>query len=158
MADYEMKRKANIGSSSLILIFIVLCLATFGILSLSNARRETVLSEKNAAAVQAYYQTDSRGAEFFAQAEQSLKAAPAAAPTDAVKTEALAVFGDFYNQETGRFSTDIPMEHGQALRIELEPEWDARRCRVDTWRVYQKEDYEIDQSIPVWTGGNTDGN
>ncbi|MDD3251530.1 MAG: short-chain dehydrogenase [Lachnospiraceae bacterium] len=158
MADYEIKRKANIGSSSLILIFIVLCLATFGILSLSNARRETVLSEKNAAAVQAYYQTDSKGTEFFAQAAQSLKAAPADAAAEVVKAEALAVFGSYYNQETGRFSTDIPMEHGQALRVELEPDWDARRCRVCAWNVYQKEDYEIDQSIPVWTGGSINGN
>ena len=38
MADYEMRRKANIGSSSLILIFIVLCLATFGLLSLGDRK------------------------------------------------------------------------------------------------------------------------
>lgn len=52
MADYEIRRNAGIGSSSLIVIFIVLCLTTFGLLSLGNAKNDALLSERNAEAVQ----------------------------------------------------------------------------------------------------------
>ena len=54
MAKQEIRRKANIGSSSLILIFIVLCLVTFSVLSLGNAKREDALSRRSADSVQKY--------------------------------------------------------------------------------------------------------
>ena len=38
MAGEASRNKVNIGASSLILIFIVLCMATFGLLSLSSAQ------------------------------------------------------------------------------------------------------------------------
>ena len=41
MAKQEIRRKANIGSSSLILIFIVLCLVTFSVLSLATQSGKT---------------------------------------------------------------------------------------------------------------------
>ena len=72
MADYEVRRKANIGSSSLILIFIVLCLATFGLLSLGNAKSDELLSVRNAVAVKDYYQADGLGQEFVRQVDQAL--------------------------------------------------------------------------------------
>ena len=75
MADYEMRRKANIGSSSLILIFIVLCLATFGLLSLGNARGDELLSVRNAAAVKEYYRADGVGEEFVQTVDQAFKRA-----------------------------------------------------------------------------------
>ena len=40
MAKQESGFKANIGSSSLILIFIVMCLVTFGMLSLTSAKSD----------------------------------------------------------------------------------------------------------------------
>ena len=58
MAKQEIRRKANIGSSSLILIFIVLCLVTFSVLSLGNAKREDALSHRSADSVQEYYRAD----------------------------------------------------------------------------------------------------
>ncbi len=47
MAKSEMKSGANIGSASLILIFIVLCLGTFGLLSLTSAKNDLDLAERN---------------------------------------------------------------------------------------------------------------
>ena len=46
MASQEIRRKANIGSSTLIVIFIVLCLATFSLLSLGNAKSDSLLSDR----------------------------------------------------------------------------------------------------------------
>ena len=42
------RNKVSIGASSLILIFIVLCMATFGLLSLSSAQGDLKLARRNA--------------------------------------------------------------------------------------------------------------
>ena len=118
MADFETKKKANIGSSSLILIFIVLCLATFGLLSLGNARGDELLSVRNAAAVKEYYRADGLGEEFLRQVDQSLQKADAGS-VETVKEQVLAEFGDYYQEDRKSFLTDIPMDAGQALRVEL---------------------------------------
>lgn len=44
MAGEASRNKVNIGASSLILIFIVLCMATFGLLSLSSAQGDLKLA------------------------------------------------------------------------------------------------------------------
>lgn len=154
MADYEIRRNANIGSSSLIVIFIVLCLTTFGLLSLGNAKNDALLSERNAEAVREYYRADSLGESFLQQADRAVaEAKERCADPEQRKKQVLEAFGDYYQEETGRLCTEIPMAAGQALRIELEPDWVKGSCRAAVWRVYNQEDYEIDQSIRVWTGG-----
>ncbi len=42
------------------------------------------------------------------------------------------------------------MNAGQALRVELALDWEQKTYQVLSWKVYHQEDYEIDQSIPVW--------
>ena len=42
------------------------------------------------------------------------------------------------------------MEYGQALHIELDLAGDE--IQVKSWNVYNREEYEIDSSVPVWTG------
>ena len=55
MAEQTSRNKVNIGLSSLILIFIVLCLSTFGLLSLSSARGDLELAERGAQAAKEFY-------------------------------------------------------------------------------------------------------
>lgn len=162
MADYEVKQRAGIGSTSLILIFIVLCLVTFSILSLGNARREEFLSEKNAAAVREYYRADSLAEEFVNQVARALGPVGetpggggdvAAAGT--AKERVLDAFGEYYREETDTLRTDIAMAAGQALQVELAVDWDSGEYRVLAWNVYNREEYEIDRSVPVWTGGGS---
>ena len=159
-----MKTKMNIGISSLILIFIVLCLVTFGLLSLSSARNDLILAERNGDAVKEYYRADSEGEKFIAMAEDRLKkiAAESGAndlsevPAARLKEE----LGEFYDEGEHTIRTDISMERGQALHVELDIEKDSRRgtfCSVRSFYVYNQEDYDIDQSIPVWTGQSTGG-
>lgn len=139
-----MGRRINIGTSSLVLIFIVLCLATFGLLSLSNAKGDWNLANKNAEAVRNYYQADAEGVAFYREMSQRLKKTDAAL---SLETE----FGEFYSPDSGLLQTDIAMNYGQALHIELEVMSD-RSCQIRSWKVYNRENYEIDDSIPVWTG------
>ncbi len=152
MANYEVRKKANIGSSSLILIFIVLCLATFGLLSLGNAKSDELLSVRNAMAVKDYYRADALGEEFVRTVDQALIQAGTEKDSEQMKAKVLALAGDYYQKETDHFLTDIPMNAGQALRIELGVDWEERTLEILAWKVYIQEVYEIDQSIKVWSG------
>lgn len=54
--DKQQSSFVNIGSSSLLIIFLVLCLATFAILSLSSARSDYSFSERLASHKTEYYE------------------------------------------------------------------------------------------------------
>ena len=58
----------------------------------------------------------------------------------------------YLQSASGTYCTDVPMNAGQALRVELALDWEQKTYQVLSWKVYHQEDYEIDQSIPVWSG------
>ncbi|MBT9777555.1 hypothetical protein GPL15_13690 [Clostridium sp. MCC353] len=148
-----MKGRMNIGSTSLILIFIVLCLATFGLLSLSSAKGDWNLAQKGAASALIYYQADREGENFLEMADKKLQEAFLSAGSGDVETALEVALGDYYRKETGTVETDIPMEYGQVLHIELRiNEGGSTLFEISEWKVFNQDEYEIDDSMPVWTG------
>ena len=124
MAGEASRNKVNIGASSLILIFIVLCMATFGLLSLSSAQGDLKLAGRNGEAVRAYYEADSRGQQWLKEVDQVLteewgreRIPPSAAWISRTGWESFTQGNRTYFH--GLISTDIPMDRGQSLRIEL---------------------------------------
>ena len=146
-------RSVNLGSSSLILIFIVLCLGTFALLSLSSAKKDLDLAERNEQAVAEYYRADGKGEEFLMEADRAFSQALEKHPDnpEALLRETL---GDAWNGERKQAEIQIPMANGQALSIVLGLSWEEgeKQLKVMEWRVVNVEDYEIDQNLPVWDG------
>lgn len=155
MAKQESGFKANIGSSSLILIFIVMCLVTFGMLSLTSAKSDLSLANRNADAVTEYYRADTEGEAFYRMVAGEVKTACANASGHEERLALLEkALGEYYRG--GAAVTEVAMERAQALHIELEPDLEGEgSVRVTKWNVIQTEDYEIDDSMPVW-GGTVD--
>ena len=71
-----MKTKGNfqfsVGGASILMIFVVLCLTAFGILSYVTANADSRISEKNAEAVQNYYKADGKIQEGLKQIDAAL--------------------------------------------------------------------------------------
>lgn len=152
MAEAEVKQKMNIGSASLILIFIILCLVTLGFLSVSTSMSNRKLAEKNADAVKAFYQADAQGEEFLQTVDRT--AAAIWAETADIKDRRARLkeqLKDFYNEQLGVIQKDIPMNFGQILHIELQFD-DQGQYQILCWKVYNQDIYDIDDSIPVWLG------
>ena len=63
----------NIGSSSLLVVFLVLCLVTFAVLSLSSARSDDAFSEKLANRKTAYYTAVNRAEDVLACIDTALE-------------------------------------------------------------------------------------
>ena len=153
MASQEIRRKANIGSSTLIVIFIVLCLATFSLLSLGNAKSDSLLSDRNAEAVKEYYRADSLGNEFLRQLDTSIRQASGEGKrAEGLKAAVTEEWKDYYDRSEDVFTTEIAMHAGQALQIKVQADWAEGTCRILAWKVYNREEYEIDQSMKVWDG------
>lgn len=157
MAKRETGYRVSIGSPSLILIFIVLCLVSFGMLSLSTAKSEWNLAERNASAVTEYYRADSQGEDFYRLVSETVNAVRKQSINPAECRQLLSQeLGEYYQPEEGTVITEIPMERSQALLIELVPQLEgAGDIIISRWKVIQTEDFEIDDSMPVWTGEKT---
>lgn len=154
MSDKKSGGNANIGTSSLILIFIVLCLTIFGLLSLSSAGSEWNLAKKNMESVKGYYEADSMAVEFAAMVEEALSQCGADASDAQYAQFVREHLGEFYREDENTVETDVEMPYGQRLHVTLA--LDRREnagYQILTWNVYHSEDYEIDRSMPVWTGG-----
>lgn len=155
MAKQENAYSAGIGSPSLILIFIVMCLVTFGMLSLTTAKSERNLAERNALAVKEYYRADCEGEAFYRMVSEKTAAVCKQSSDPEERRQLLSrELGESYLPEQGIVNKDISMERSQALFIELVPQLDGNgKLLISQWKVIQTEDLEIDDSMPVWTGG-----
>jgi len=67
MTDKRASSPVMIGVSSLLVIFSVLCLTVFALLSVSTVRANQKLSDKAAAAVEGYYAADCAAEEILAR-------------------------------------------------------------------------------------------
>lgn len=67
----------GVGTSSILMIFVILCLTVFGVLSFSTARADQRLTEKALAGTAAYYDADARAEEALAQIDGILSDAEA---------------------------------------------------------------------------------
>ena len=138
MAGQMSKHKINIGLTSLILIFIILCLATFSLLSLSSARGDQSLAARSARAVTEYYRADAEGEKWLKQADAILQKEMTKKAMDQEEIQALA--------------KKMALDRGQALHIDLALTGDENRYEVRSWYVYDSGNYEIDDFMPVWDG------
>ena len=67
MRDRKNAPPAIVGGSSLIMVFAVLCLTVFTLLTLSTVQADRRLSEITAEAVSAYYAADAEAERLFAE-------------------------------------------------------------------------------------------
>lgn len=73
MKDKQQSYFVNIGSSSLLVVFLVLCLATFAILTLSSAKSDHSFSERLAAHKKAYYEASAKAEMVVAGTDEILE-------------------------------------------------------------------------------------
>lgn len=168
MMNKETKGKAGwgqiqIGTSSLVLIFTVLCLVIFSTLSLASAKVDENLAEKNQQHIMDYYVGDGKAEEELKKIDGTLsdfqKIARGESDYQSLIEEGL---GTVYPIEDNRltYRTDINQE--QFLLVELElftldkKRVSGKNYGIRAWTVKNKVDYEIDDDMPVWDGNRVE--
>lgn len=135
------KQGFGIGGASLLLIFAVLCLTVFSLLTLSAAMRERTLTEKRRAAVEAYYAADSAAAEVAAALLEGKRtgAVPSAVDGTAIEDEGGGVYA---------YLSPIDGRRAISVRLMLSD----GGIDILSWRTTEIADWAPDESLSVWEG------
>ena len=119
-----------IGGSSLLVIFTVLCMTVFALLSLSTSLAQQRLADASIQAVTAYYEADLQAEEILARLRNG--ELPAGV-----------------EESGGIFRYTCPITRNQWLMVEV-------RRRSDGWQVLRWQAVALpeaaDPTLPVWDG------
>ena len=132
-----MKRGGSVsGAVSLVMIFCVLCLVVFTVLTLSTAERERQLSELTAERASDYYEADARAVETVAALRRG-----EISPEVRCTQENDATLAEF----------SIPAGGDQSLEVMVR--FTDTDCEILRWQTVYTGSWDIDDTIEVW-GGN----
>ena len=120
-----------VGVSSLLVIFAVLCLTVFALLSVATVQADRALSDKAAAAVEGYYQAD-------CAAETTLALLRAGQRPDGV------------NEVNGIYCYTHPISDTQTLVVEVAVEESG--YEILRWQAVSVADWQAGDQLPVWNG------
>lgn len=138
------KRSAPaVGASSLLVIFAVLCLTVFAMLSLSTVQADKRLSDASAAAALSYYEADTEAERIFARLRTGELPDGVTVTTYAAPMEGVAIRGSMY-------SYTCAVSETQALQVEIAEQdgvWTVLR-----WQTVSTTGWEADDSIDIWDG------
>ena len=120
-----------VGGSSLLVIFAVLCLTVFALLSLSTVQADRRLAETSAASVQAYYAADCRAEEILAQLRNGQQP-------------------DGVSGEENEYWYACPISDTQSLQVRVRLE--GSEWTVLQWQAVSTVSWEADQGLDLWDG------
>ena len=124
-----------VGGSSLLVIFAVLCLTVFALLSVSTVQAQRRLADSANQTVTGYYAAECSAHEILAELRSGKNPA-------AVSRE-----GDIYT-----YACRITDNQALAVRVEVK----GAEYRILRWQAVSTADWEADNRLPVFTG-QTDG-
>lgn len=143
-----MKNRITIGISSIVLIFLVLCLSVFSLLSLSDAKAAMTYAKKYADSVQIYYEADAVGQTFIRDYRNLYQESQDVSANLTLLAGTLpAGSWDSFNGDN-TVTCEIPAKSGQTLHMEM----DAAGQTILSYYIYNSSEYVIDTQLPVWTG------
>ena len=132
-----MRRGGSVsGAVSLVMIFCVLCLVVFTVLTLSTAVRERQLSELTAERARSYYQADAQAVETV----EALRRGGEVSPT--VR----------YTQEDGATLAEFSISAGGDQALEVAVRFTDTDCEILRWQTVYTGSWEVDNTIEVWDG------
>lgn len=133
----------SVGSSSILVIFVVLALTAFATLALTSANSDKVLTERIAASTQAYYAADAKGVEDAARLKAALSGVPAGKAAEAAASAGWTADGT-------RFTRSIEIEEGRTLELAAELTTDG--LRFTRWQMVNNLPWEEEDNFMLWGG------
>lgn len=146
----------SIGTTTIVLIFVLLCLLTFSVLSLVSARANMRLSQKSADRTTAYYEAENTATDILMQVSNSiqkhLSASDQEAFLESVRTD-LSEKKEITFTDNRTLTWTVPLAQNQYLKAEIvlsfQPFSDGKHYRITCWNTYTDYDWGADQSLPL---------
>ena len=121
-----------VGGDSLLVVFAVLCLTVFALLSLSTVQADVRLANASVRAVSEYYAADRQAQEILAR----LRAGEF--------PEEITMEGDVYGYT-------CPISENRNLKVEVRLR--GSEYTVLCWQSVPAEEWESDDTLELWDGG-----
>lgn len=137
----------NVGSASIIMIFSVLCLTIFAVLSLVTTNSDLKLSTRAAKSIEDYYAAEYAAETKVLEIKDALQA-------DGTPTQLLRTLDvDVTEREDGnaeiRFTQNVDARRD--LRVELILNADGK-LSIAKWSLEANANWNPDDSISLWSG------
>lgn len=132
---------AGIGSASLILIFSVLCLTVFALLTLSETNREKSLTEKFESSVESYYAADSVAVDVAGKLRMAVENGEYFSDINNIT---------IYTDGNGTFSYFCAIDGSHSLAVKLKSE--NGEFNIISWNETDTENWVPDEQLNVWRG------
>ena len=143
------------GIASVLMVFLVLCLTLFGVLSLSSARSDWDLTRKNRESVLNCYAADARAQQVLRQIDGKLRqAGPGASARLPQLFDGRTVEGVKLSAGSSReISFTVPAGRFQQLEVSVRPGSSGRGYRVTRYRFAASAAWDgDDRRLNVWQG------
>lgn len=114
----------NVGTSFLLVIFTILCMVIFGVLSLSSALKDLTYSRQNASRTAAYYDACNQAEEILAELQKE-------------------------DSQNVPMEYSVPVSETEALHITLEPNETDDSYRIRSWILESTVQWQNDSTLPV---------
>lgn len=148
----------SIGATTIVLIFVLLCLLTFSVLSLVSAQANMRMSQKSADHTTAYYAAENTANEILSEVVQCiqkhLNSTNAEEFYTAVRSELEGTHGITF-PESKQLTWQVPVNENQSLHVTLalsfEPLSNGEHYQIISWNTKNTYQWGEDQTIPLPT-------
>ena len=120
-----------VGLSSLLVIFAVLCLTVFTLLSVSTVSAHQRLAQSSRQAITGYYQADSQAEEILAKLRSG------EVPQGVTR-------------EGNQYTYSCPISDTQTLVVRVKVA--GENYQILRWQTISTENWEAEDKLPVWDG------
>lgn len=147
----------TIGSSSLLVVFLVLCLVIFAVLALSSAHSDYTFSQKLAQKEQKYYEASNQGEEMLRLIDDAIFAGGGWKASEIQKLQAQAEAKDLNlsltSLEEGGLRLEIFIDERQSLSITLALEEGSSSYEILAWQTVTHRSWETKDHIELLPAG-----
>ncbi len=132
-----------IGGSSLLVVFGVLCLTVFALLSLSTVRADLRLAGTSRRAVTDYYAADNQAQEILARLREGES-------VDGVSSLSTEVADGSWSEV---YSYAVPISDVRELQVEVRIDWnEPGKYEILRYQVVNTGDWSADDGLEIWDG------
>lgn len=143
----------NVGTSSILIIFVVVCLVSFAALSIVSANSDYNLTQKMAEREKNYYSACSLAHNDLDEIDEQLHVFESEAKEiNEYRKLCLKIPG--YDAETGLLTRVYPVSDIQSLVVVLRIKGMAESCSYEIleWKLVVTEELEYNEKLPVLQG------
>ena len=151
----------GIGVSSILLIFVILCLLTFAVLSFVSANADNKLVKKNSTHTHEVYEAENSANELMDKIdsilESTYQSSDSADYLEQVQQN-LSSLDEISFLSKDQIAYEIEVNEHQTLQVVLLLNSEIKKgdsfYQIETWKLTNTQTWEADDNLPVYTGDN----